>query len=82
MPAPAPAALTRLIVLPFRLLRPDADTDFLAFSLPDAVSAALSSLESVIVRSSLSAGPPTPQRAGPAGVGRARCRSMRWSPAR
>ena len=59
LPPPAPAALTRLIVLPFRLLRADADTDFLAFSLPDAVSAALSSLESVVVRSSLSAGPPT-----------------------
>ena len=59
LPPQAPAALTRLIVLPFRLLRSDADTDFLAFSLPDAVSAALSSLESVVVRSSLSAGPAT-----------------------
>jgi hypothetical protein len=29
-------ALTRLVVLPFRVLRPDPDTDFLAFSLPDA----------------------------------------------
>jgi hypothetical protein len=29
-------APTRLIVLPFRILRPDAETDFLAFSLPDA----------------------------------------------
>jgi TolB-like protein/tetratricopeptide (TPR) repeat protein len=46
--------VTRLIVLPFRMLRPDADTDFLAFSLPDAVSAALSRLESVVVRSNLS----------------------------
>ena len=60
VPAPTPAKLTRLIVLPFRLLRPDAETDFLAFSLPDAVSAALSGLESVIVRSSLSAGPASP----------------------
>ncbi len=60
MPDQKPAALTRLIVLPFRLLRPDADTDFLAFSLPDAVSAALAGLESVVVRSSLSAGPATP----------------------
>src|SRR6188508_2005403 len=40
-PVHVPPALTRLIVLPFRLLRPDPDTDFLAFSLPDAVSAAL-----------------------------------------
>jgi hypothetical protein len=30
--------VTRLIVLPFRMLRPDADTEFLAFSLPDAVA--------------------------------------------
>ena len=58
-PGADPAALTRLIVLPFRLLRPDPDTDFLAFSLPDAVSSALSGLESVVVRSSLSAGPAT-----------------------
>ena len=28
--------LTRLVVLPFRVLRPDPETDFLAFSLPDA----------------------------------------------
>ncbi len=54
---PAPARLTRLIVLPFRMLRPDPDTDFLAFSLPDAVSAALSGLESVLVRSTLTAIP-------------------------
>jgi serine/threonine protein kinase/tetratricopeptide (TPR) repeat protein len=50
-------SITRLIVLPFRMLRPDADTDFLAFSLPDAVSAALARLESVIVRSNLSTPP-------------------------
>ena len=30
--------ITRLIVLPFRILRPDPDTDFLAFSLPDAIT--------------------------------------------
>ena len=29
---------TRLIVLPFRMLRPAAETDFLAFSLPDALT--------------------------------------------
>ena len=56
-PVQVPPSLTRLIVLPFRLLRPDPDTDFLAFSLPDAVTAALAGLESVIVRSSLSAAP-------------------------
>ena len=35
-------ALTRLVVLPFRVLRPDPETDFLAFSLPDAISTSLS----------------------------------------
>ena len=30
--------MTRLIVLPFRILRSDPDTDFLAFSLPDAIT--------------------------------------------
>jgi DNA-binding winged helix-turn-helix (wHTH) protein/tetratricopeptide (TPR) repeat protein len=44
--------VTRLIVLPFRMLRPDADTEFLAFSLPDALTASLSGLESLVVRSS------------------------------
>ncbi len=34
-------ALTRLVVLPFRVLRPDPETDFLAFSLPDAISTSL-----------------------------------------
>jgi DNA-binding winged helix-turn-helix (wHTH) protein len=54
--APTPerhAQLTRIIVLPFRLLRDDADTAYLAFSLPDAVTCSLSGLESVVVRSSL-----------------------------
>lgn len=46
---------TRLIVLPFRVLRPDPETDFLAFSLPDAITSALSGLQSLIVRSSLAA---------------------------
>jgi DNA-binding winged helix-turn-helix (wHTH) protein/tetratricopeptide (TPR) repeat protein len=49
------AKVTRLIVLPFRMLRPDADTDFLAFSLPDALTASLSGLESLVVRSSVGA---------------------------
>ena len=47
--------VTRLIVLPFRMLRPDADTEFLAFSLPDAITASLSGLESLVVRSSVAA---------------------------
>jgi DNA-binding winged helix-turn-helix (wHTH) protein/tetratricopeptide (TPR) repeat protein len=45
----------RLIVLPFRMLRPDADTDFLAFSLPEAITTSLSGLESLVVRSSMAA---------------------------
>jgi len=48
-------ATTRLIVLPFRILRPDAAIDFLAFSLPDAITVSLSGLESLVVRSSLAA---------------------------
>src|SRR5262249_35195101 len=47
--------MSRLIVLPFRALRPDPETDFLAFSLPDAITSSLSGLESLIVRSSLAA---------------------------
>jgi len=45
-------ALTRLVVLPFRVLRPDPETDFLAFSLPDAIATSLSGKPSLIVRSS------------------------------
>jgi eukaryotic-like serine/threonine-protein kinase len=45
-------ALTRLVVLPFRILRPDPETDFLAFSLPDAIATSLKGLGSLIVRSS------------------------------
>jgi serine/threonine protein kinase/tetratricopeptide (TPR) repeat protein len=45
-------AFTRLVVLPFRALRPDPETDFLAFSLPDAISTSLSGIGSLIVRSS------------------------------
>jgi eukaryotic-like serine/threonine-protein kinase len=48
-------AVTRLIVLPFRLLRPDAAIDFLSFSLADAITNTLSSLESLVVRSSRAA---------------------------
>jgi serine/threonine protein kinase/tetratricopeptide (TPR) repeat protein len=45
-------ALTRLVVLPFRVLRPDPETDFLAFSLPDAIATSLSANTSLVVRSS------------------------------
>jgi serine/threonine protein kinase len=54
--APArPRPVTRLIVLPFRILRQDPDTDFLSFSLPDALTSSLSGLESLTVRSTLTA---------------------------
>jgi serine/threonine protein kinase len=48
-------ALTRLVVLPFRVLRPDPETDFLAFSLPDAISTSLSGIRPLVVRSSATA---------------------------
>src|SRR4029079_7691048 len=50
-------ALTRLVVLPFRVLRPDPETDFLAFSLPDAIATSLSSNGSIVLRSSAVPGP-------------------------
>ena len=50
-----PKPVTRLIILPFRMLRPDPETDFLAFSLPDALTTSLSALKSLVVRSSLAA---------------------------
>jgi DNA-binding winged helix-turn-helix (wHTH) protein/tetratricopeptide (TPR) repeat protein len=46
-------SMTRLIVLPFRMLKPDPQTDFLAFSLPDALASSLAGLKSLVVRSSL-----------------------------
>jgi serine/threonine protein kinase/tetratricopeptide (TPR) repeat protein len=45
-------ALTRLVVLPFRVLRPDPETDFLAFSLPDAIATSLAGNSSLVLRSS------------------------------
>ena len=50
-----PRPMTRLIVLPFRVLRADPDIDFLAFSLSDALTTSLSGLDSMLVRSSLAA---------------------------
>ena len=48
MPATPPP--TRFVALPLRVLRADPETDFLAFAIPDAVSAALAGLPGVIVR--------------------------------
>jgi TolB-like protein len=47
---PSSRTVTRLVVLPLRVLRPDPETDFLAFSIADAVSVALATLDSVEVR--------------------------------
>jgi TolB-like protein/tetratricopeptide (TPR) repeat protein len=51
--APRARAMTRLIALPFRMLRPDPDTEFLAASVPEAVASALGAVESLVVRSSV-----------------------------
>ena len=51
----APGGPRRLMVLPFRVLRPDVETDFLAFSLPDAITSNLAGLRSLVVRSSMAA---------------------------
>jgi len=44
---------TRLIAVPFRMLRPDPDVDFLSFSLPDAILTSLAGIQSLVVRSTL-----------------------------
>jgi eukaryotic-like serine/threonine-protein kinase len=49
---PRVQTMTRLIALPLKVLRPDSETDFLATSLPDAITASLSGLGSLLVRSS------------------------------
>ena len=40
----------RLVVLPFQVLRPDPEVDFLAFGLPDAVASSLMGLRSLVIR--------------------------------
>lgn len=45
--------ILRLAVLPFRLLRPDPAADYLGLSLADALAGALTGLESLVVRSTL-----------------------------
>lgn len=49
---PRVQTVTRVIVLPFRLLRADAEIDFLPTSLADAITASLCGVQSVVVRSS------------------------------
>ena len=51
--APRAHVLTRMIVMPFRMLRPDAEIDYLGFALADAIASSLSALRSVTVRSTL-----------------------------
>lgn len=51
----------RLIVLPFRVLRPNADTEFLAYSLPEAITVSLAGLENLAVRSSIVAARYSPE---------------------
>lgn len=50
-----PPLATRVMVLPFRMLRRDEDLDFLSYSLPDAIVGSLAGITSLIVRSSLAA---------------------------
>jgi eukaryotic-like serine/threonine-protein kinase len=53
--APRPRGLTRLIVLPFRLLRRHEASDFLSLSLPDAITSSLAAIDSLVVRSTMAA---------------------------
>jgi eukaryotic-like serine/threonine-protein kinase len=50
-----PAPATRLLVLPFRLLRADASLDYLALALPDAIICGLAGIRSLVVRSTATA---------------------------
>jgi serine/threonine protein kinase len=58
--------VSRIIVLPFRSLKSDEQTDFLNYSLPDAIGNSLSAMDNLIVRSTLLAakfeGQPDPKR--------------------
>ena len=45
--------LRRIMVLPFRLMRRTEDLEFLTYSLPESITVSLSSLENLVVRSSL-----------------------------
>ncbi len=52
----AAATVQRFIALPFRLLRPDPDLDFLSTSLPEAIGTSLSGLRHLVIRSTQLAG--------------------------
>jgi len=49
------SSFTRLAVLPFRMLRPDPERDFLGPSLADAIAMSLSGIRSLVVRSTVAA---------------------------
>lgn len=50
--APRTRTVSRIIVLPFRASKSDEHTDFLTFSLPEAISNSLSVMNDLIIRSS------------------------------
>ncbi|MGQ0561380.1 MAG: tetratricopeptide repeat protein [Gemmatimonadota bacterium] len=50
----SPEKPIRLIVLPFRILRPGGEVDFLGFAIADAISASLVGIRSLVLRSTLS----------------------------
>jgi adenylate cyclase len=52
---PGHARVSRLLVLPLRILREGSEDDFLAFSVPGAITSSLCGLESLTVRSSAAA---------------------------
>lgn len=52
-PVAASPAFARLAVLPFRMLRPDPDRDFLAPSLADSIAMSLAGIRSLVVRSTV-----------------------------
>lgn len=45
--------VSRIIVLPFRSLKSDEESNFLTFTLPEAISNSLSAMQNLIIRSSL-----------------------------
>lgn len=49
------------MVLPFRVLRPSEDIQFLAYSLPEAITVSLAALENLVVRSSIVASRYSPE---------------------
>jgi serine/threonine protein kinase len=61
-----PRTVSRIVILPFRALKSDEQTDFLTYALPEAISNSLSAMDNLIIRSSVLAarfeGQPDPKR--------------------